>query len=131
MLACRGLGRCLEADDSDPFPLAGWCGLVSCLPVRCPNFLLCRRQDPAVMMDAVGGRCLLCNMEFGRSLTFFKPAKGEECPICLECESLQMRLPGCTHSVCLPCYRLTPRPFRCPLCRAEHPPPFSGAHIVS
>ena len=77
------------------------------------------------MLDAVAGRCLACNMDFGRTLFFFAPSEGAECPVCLDDDEAHVQLPGCTHTVCVRCYRRTERPFRCPLCRASHPSPFN------
>jgi hypothetical protein len=136
---CGGLGSCLDrrsdvchedgVEGPNRLPLHGWCGKQECLPVKCPNYLLCGREDPAVLLDARGHRCFSCSMQFGRDLKFSTPLPGNECPVCFG-EGLQLKLPGCTHALCIACYKLTERPFRCPLCRAEHPPPFVLAGAV-
>jgi hypothetical protein len=114
-----------------------WCGREGCLPQPCPNAPVCRVRWPPWLLDAHDGRCLNCNVDFGRNLTFFEVET--ECPVCYEAGDTHVNLPACSHAVCVTCFRRLAfqdngwaRPVgaalvTCPLCRAEYRAPYDTA----
>jgi hypothetical protein len=118
--------------------LTGWCGRPECLPHPCPNVLVCRKRWPRWLLDAHGGRCMECNIDFGTNLRFVDGGD-EECAICYETGGTHVRLPCCVHTACAACFRRLyyvdngwARPdgaalLTCHLCRAEYRGPYDPA----
>ena len=114
--------------------LSGWCGRAACLPMPCPNGAVCRKRWPSWLLDAHGGRCMNCNIDYGFDLALFECV--EECPVCYEEGGTRVRLPACSHDVCAACFRRLAyqdeewaRPsgaalVTCPLCRAGYRAPY-------
>jgi len=114
----------------------GWCGEEECSTQPCPNAEVCRETSwPLWLMDCHGGRCLNCNCHFGRDLAFDNIA--DECPVCYEENVRKVKMPFCTHRLCVPCFRRMFAPLelvedcgwtvnieadlKCPLCRETAP----------
>ena len=99
----------------------GWCGMDECRARMCPNYLLCGRAHPVLLLDTKTGRCLYCSMTFGNT-TFRDGTKHADCPVCLsDTEKHHVHLPLCTHTLCTACARriLSLDEPRCPLCRSS------------
>jgi hypothetical protein len=112
---CSGSGVCLSqnCDPSIPSAYVKYSDTTcehNCEPVKCPNFAVCREICPKWVLSCHGGRCLHCNMFFGKNLTFKDDP--EECPVCMEVAPCVVQ-PNCSHSTCIACFRR---------CRFDGPP---------
>lgn len=117
---CTGLGDCL-CQNWDPSNLAMYVKYHdmtcehNCEPVDCPNFALCSESCPKWYLSCHGGRCLHCNMFFGKNLTFKE--EPEECPVCMETAQCVVQ-PKCDHAMCISCFKRcwngAPRPEQPP-----------------
>ncbi len=104
---CSGRGECLEqnCDSSIPALYVKYKDTTcehNCEPVKCPNFAMCGEADPKWVLSCHDGRCLYCNMFFGKNLAF--PEEPQECPICLETKPSVVQ-PNCSHTVCIDCFK--------------------------
>lgn len=118
---CMGDGQCLQqTEDGSTYKRMYPCKF-SCVPMKCPNFIVCQAEFPAQYLGCWGKTCLNCDLKFGP----WQGGKGvlplrnnETCPICLE-TCLCITYPKCDHYACISCFR---RCFfyDCPI----QPPPF-------
>jgi len=69
----------------------------------CPNFKACNQFLKKIHKDYYNGRCLDCDITFGKNLEFVN--ENNECPICLDNKINCVRMPNCTHIVCLQCFK--------------------------
>ncbi len=97
---CRG--RCLEQTQRKNNYSRRFLCAKNCQPIKCPNYQLCGTADPQWVLDAHRGRCLNCDIGFGRDLTFVEVE--EECTICLETQQMFINMPGCSHRFCVTCF---------------------------
>lgn len=72
---------------------------------KCPNWHFCHTSHPVQLMNCWGGRCLSCDMTFGRNLVFVDT--NAECSICMEYSMDRMVFPGCgnNHTFCISCVK--------------------------
>lgn len=106
----------------------------TCVPLACPNYTLCGHCLPACHMDAYNGRCLDCDITFGKDLVFHSHRQPDNdgvfengptqhdnttaadddgvtlqdpymCPICYDWLSISAEMVTCTHRFCIPCIR--------------------------
>ena len=101
MPECTGDGYCLLGDNSESCPH-------KCVPVECPNFLVCDTILPKCIRSCHRGTCMSCAYMFGKSsefngkLTFYDSV---DCPICLE-DKPGVKQINCDHKVCIDCFKL-------------------------
>jgi hypothetical protein len=87
----------------------------NCMPIKCPNFLICGNADQKYEFGYHNGRCLDCDIGYGKNFIFKEQT--EECHICLEEKNIQVYFTGCdVHTCCLNCFK---RVKKCSLCRSE------------
>jgi len=115
--------------------VTGWCGRAECYPQPCPNSLYCGKAWPRWLLEAHGGRCMNCAIDFGFDLRFHD---GQDCAVCYEPAGIHVGMPQCTHSLCVDCFRrICPHDpdsddetpggaplISCPLCRAHYRGPY-------
>ena len=111
----------------------GWCGGESCAPAPCPNYALCSCEAPWWYLQAHSNRCGNCNVLMNADVVELV-AEPFECAVCLEATSVAARLQGCSHVLCVSCFKdcgfydpgskrvRAGAPASCPLCRAQPPP---------
>lgn len=110
----------------------GWCGGLSCAPVPCPNYALCGCEAPRRYLQVHSNRCASCNIFINADVVELT-AEPFECAVCLEVANVAARLQGCSHVLCVECFkrcgfydsgssrmRVGIR-VSCPLCRARPP----------
>ena len=98
---CNGDGRCLgQANDKDYYKLFN-CNH-NCQLIECPNYKMCNTKRPECILDSHGGRCLHCNMLFGKNLEFIQ--EKDECDVCSEEKLEFVKMPNCTHKLCPECF---------------------------
>jgi len=130
-MTCNGNGVCLACDgDEDGQDILDsfldengkrWFRTIdcNCIPMKCPNYLLCKNISTEINYSYSRGRCLNCDIYPGRNLIFIE--KDEDCHICFEPKNIYIKFTGCQHSCCLDCFKcLTNK--RCTLCRRELSP---------
>ena len=69
----------------------------------CPNFSVCNQFLKVVQLEGFDGRCLDCDIVFGRNLEFETVLR--ECPICLGDNIDNVKMPNCCHSLCKNCFQ--------------------------
>lgn len=105
-MICKGYGECLEQTDDLKGYISNPNCPYECRPVPCPNFKLCNKIAPFIILDCHDGLCSSCDIEFGR----WQGGKGklttlnDECPICLEDKEC-ISLPKCDHFICIDCFQ--------------------------
>jgi len=79
---------------------------VSAMDMPCGNAPLCGfTQLPAWVANIYHGRCINCDLCYGRSFAFSDVLDGESCPVCLlDDGSLKFVTYGCGHRVCASCF---------------------------
>ena len=95
------LGCCVAqyGNDGKDYRKIQECSSGECIPVKCPNYEICRRIDPMMYQKCWGGRCLTCDMTFGRNL--IKDNQESECPVCFDTKILYLL--DCNHKFCSSC----------------------------
>lgn len=102
---CSGDGTCLSQTGNNNYYRDIDCSH-QCQPVHCPNYTLCGVNLPLRYLYCHGGRCVHCNMFFGKDLNIRVPTSvDEECGICLVEASSFVQFPSCTHYACVDCFR--------------------------
>jgi len=96
---CSGRGECLEQGSVRRSPCK-----FNCVLCPCPNAALCKTVVPQWVLDCHDGRCCSCNMSFGEDLVIRQDLKNYECPVCLEETSMNVKMPGCVHTLCAECF---------------------------
>lgn len=146
---CPGDGWCLKPnygddDDNDITYMADEICVHRCKPVYCPNHVICEDSlCPAYILSCHGGRCMNCNIVFGKNLKIVELSDNEECFICFDESKTAVEMPaGCGHRVCVHCFRKIFFPVHssteeeedeeegefetsrraCPICRRSHTP---------
>lgn len=99
---CDGTGRCMYQVNGNNYFRDRDC-VHNCQLVECPNYRMCRSKRPMYILHCHGGRCLHCNMLFGRNLEFVN--EKDECSVCLDNKSEFVKMPNCTHKLCCECFR--------------------------
>ena len=91
MTDCKGRGECLRQNDDFTYSPNGCCS-----PINCPH---CNMTIPQWLADIKRGKCVSCDVQFGRHhLT----DKTEECPVCLiEKKMIELK---CDHLICADCW---------------------------
>ena len=103
---CDGHGDCLcqcddgnyRADHKHPMDTCTH----NCQPKKCPNFLVCGSIVPEWLLLCKRGRCVHCDMMFGKIMEFSEVP--EECPVCLETATC-VNLINCDHKMCVSCFK--------------------------
>lgn len=95
---CRG--SCLtQTSDSHTYERIKPC---DCLPIKCPNYVLCRSVAPLKILDANFGLCRICAMTFGKKITVENIT--DVCCVCLENKFEFLKMNNCNHFFCPDCY---------------------------
>ena len=95
------IGMCLAQADHIDYYRFKECNQ-KCELIRCPNFILCNNSLPQCILDCHAGRCLNCNMFFGKTLRIVE--FDDECCICLDEKSYAV-VWGCSHKICVDCFK--------------------------
>ena len=103
MEECQGNGSCLAQTDQTWIYSRYKLCKYNCMPIKCPNFIVCGGVEPLHIMQRYDNRCLECNILFGKNLTI-KQEK-QECPVCLDEREIYVQMPDCVHDICLVCFR--------------------------
>lgn len=98
-MSCTGIGECLTQSSENDYEEIYEC-IHNCIPLKCPNYLLCNTQAPQWYFYCHSNLCMNCNMMFAKCLNF----KKSECLICLE-EKLCVSQPKCQHYTCIDCFK--------------------------
>jgi hypothetical protein len=103
---CDGNGECLMQPDFGEYREDCKNPDVSCahncVPKKCPNLAVCGSIVPEWLLLCKRGKCVQCDMSFGKVLTF--STEDEECPICLDTKP-SVQLLNCGHMVCVDCFK--------------------------
>lgn len=101
MTDCNGDGACLMGlqRGGGRYDISNC--IHNCMPVKCPNFLVCGHISPKCMLDINYGTCLTCRVSFNNRLEF---SRAEKCVLCEETNISVKRL-MCEHKVCTSCFK--------------------------
>jgi hypothetical protein len=112
----------------------GGCGASTCHPVRCPNFELCATEVPLWLLHCHSNRCPLCDVHLNADVVEVQATEEFECAVCYEVCTVAAKLKGCSHSLCVSCFKgcgfyeparpsrmVSDEEAKCPLCRATAP----------
>lgn len=126
---CGGDGRCLEKQGDGRYTQrAKWICATKCIPVECPNFVVCLKRAPQWYFSQRYGLCQVCLDTFGRKLHIVDNPEKESCAVCYEESDKRVEFPtDCNHFFCGKCcaellfydetrYHLSPVPFGCVKC---------------
>jgi hypothetical protein len=107
MSKCKGDGDCLNQTESG-YESNQSCEH-KCVPIQCPNYIVCKTILPQWVLHCHSGTCMHCNMMFGKwnndnNKHILKSKDDTECPICLETK-LCVSQPRCDHYTCVDCFR--------------------------
>lgn len=132
-LVCEGDGKCLERNmSSGEYQAVSLCRH-ECVPVKCPNYVVCCKVAPQWYFKSRCGLCQVCLDTFGCKLTLKRNGSTgknemEDCPVCYETPEQFVEFPtDCGHFFCGKCsanilfydetrYHISPVPFGCPTC---------------
>ena len=104
--SCKGFGTCLIQRDEGGYILDPNCTF-NCVPIRCPNYVVCGSMDPAWCIACHGGTCTDCDVSFGKwrgGSSTLGQVENMECPVCLETK-LCVTQGFCSHPLCVACFR--------------------------
>lgn len=108
---CSGIGECLiQLDDLSYGDFRSIPCSYSCLPISCPNYLVCRNREPRWVLDCHSGLCANCDIVFGTwdggpgRLKF----SYDNCAVCRTTTDC-VQLLYCHHKLCVGCFRKTHR----------------------
>jgi len=73
----------------------------NCMPVKCPNFLVCGSIAPQNIYNLSSGTCFTCKLAFNGKLNISNP---EICQICKE-NNVSVKRLLCEHKICNICYQ--------------------------
>ena len=103
---CRG--NCLNQIDQNTYePYEGTNCEFKCMPVKCPNYIMCGSANPQCILDCHNGLCGTCDVMFGTwqgGKGVLETEEGLECPICLDTKTC-ISQPNCNHKICVDCFK--------------------------
>lgn len=106
-MLCSGNGMCLSRIKRTGIYINNNLCKHKCIPINCPNHIVCCRNYPLHYKQTYGDLCLTCDMFFGE----WQGGKGvlpiienAECPVCLE-TVICVSQPKCDHYLCIECFR--------------------------
>lgn len=76
--------------------------------VKCPNYVVCEKRCPQIVLDYHSGVCLDCNFLFGKwsgGKGILKLLEDLECCICFE-NKICVTQPKCDHFICVDCFKV-------------------------
>lgn len=94
-MECNGSGHCLVVDNL----------LIckhDCKLTPCPNFPICDTACPRYILDFNSGVCFGC---FKVDKLEFQEEKNWTCPICTISNKISVKLPKCSHKLCMNCVK--------------------------
>jgi len=106
-MSCTGDGSCLLENRRSGIYKPNILCKHNCLPINCPNHMVCYRNYPQHYKETYGDLCLTCDMLFGtwqNGRGILPTIDNAECPICLE-TTLCISQPKCEHYVCIDCFQ--------------------------
>ena len=99
---CEGNGECLNQVDYHKYEkYDNFICNYNCIPMKCPNYLICKNISPKWVYDNNKNTCINCAISFG--ILIFSIDK-KECPICLE-NKYAVKNINCNHTICVDCFR--------------------------
>lgn len=109
MISCKGNGECLQLNEytSEYYKVNYYSCKHNCIPVHCPNYIICGSKFPKHILNYYNGVCYYCNEMFGKKrggTGILKAIENKECPICLETTRCIIQ-PKCDHYICVECFQ--------------------------
>ena len=101
MVECTGEGQCLIGLQINVRQYDISSCIYNCMPVKCPNFLVCGNIAPQCIYNINYGTCLSCRLSFNIKLEF---SRHEKCSFCKEDGIVVKRL-MCEHKICTNCFQ--------------------------
>lgn len=109
---CKGDGECLMQKDDDTY-YRGYPCESNCRPIRCPNYLICKKELPQWVLNCHSGKCHSCNMN--------KFTLTNERNFCGTCNQINIKvLLSCGHYICKECIRYGFNNFCCAYCKPRY-----------
>ena len=101
MSECNGDGFCLVGlqTGNNSYHISSC--IHNCMPVKCPNFLVCGSISPQAIYNINNGICLNCRVSFNTRLNI---SNSEKCTLCDKNNIVVKRL-YCHHKVCIKCFQ--------------------------
>ena len=101
MSQCNGDGSCLIGlQRSKNMYHISYC-IHNCMPVKCPNFLVCSTISPQMIYNINRGICLNCRLSFDKRLEI---SNSEKCSLC-DKNSIVVKRLTCEHKACVMCFQ--------------------------
>lgn len=105
---CKGDGMCLTQEDLNSYTKdSDYICNYNCVPIKCPNYVICENSDPRWVLRCHNGLCTNCDISFGK----WQGGKGilnmkdnEDCCICFEIKKC-ISNPKCDHFICIDCFK--------------------------
>ena len=109
MISCNGTGECLQLNEYTVqyYKVNNVKCKYNCIPIHCPNYIICRSMVPRNVLNYYNGLCYYCDNMFGVAKGgkgILKAVDNVECPICLETTRCVTQ-PKCEHTICVECFK--------------------------
>lgn len=101
MTDCNGDGYCLIGLQKSQNSYHISTCIHNCMPVKCPNFLVCGAINPECILNINYGICLSCKVSFNTRLCISNPDK---CSLC-ENTNISVKRLTCDHKICTNCFQ--------------------------
>lgn len=101
MTECNGEGYCLVGlqHTQNTYHISSC--IHNCMPVKCPNYLVCRSVHPQCILNINNGICLTCRVSFNIRLSI---SNRDKCSLCEQTNIVVKRL-TCEHKICTNCFQ--------------------------
>jgi hypothetical protein len=115
---CTGDGDCLDQLNDLTYKVNKAC-VHRCIPVDCPNRIVCGQEGPRSILNCNWGLCTNCAIHHGNLIISEMP-DAEKCFVCLSTSKTVVEMPaGCGHQVCVRCFQkffYCKEKGACPMC---------------
>ena len=100
-LICNSNGICIQQTDSNNgcIKYDSISCTHSCKPIRCPNYIYCKKVTPQWVLSENEGVCLDCYSLFGN----LRIVEDKQCSLCPK-TTLSLQDPNTSQEVCISCY---------------------------